>query len=196
MYRHIIFLRVDQLLVGYYARCPVTVPSPTSLAIWWNWWPPLNLWSKLRLRYAGLSVRPINHTAIVTQFDRSCVSRVYSGVCVRLFVFPQDQWRRGRRLKGVSWPPMSEVAVKAISLTHQWRAGDALLMFLSSVDWSTFSYLERTKMQDFDQNFSRGCYPRISAAWGHPFRIIHHSRPRPCFDPQYFWRSAATAQVI
>ena len=92
------------------------------------------------------------------------------------------------RSQGVGWPPMLEVGVKAISLTPSnvwvmwcWCCCPALR--------STFSYLKRTKMQDFDQKFSffGGCdsgLPRRDADT--PSRTI--PRIRTCFlTPNIFY---------
>lgn len=66
-------------------------------------------------------------------------------------------------------------------------------MFLSSVKGDIF-YLKRTKMQDFDQNFTnifRGCYPRTLAV-GEGHVPPHFTYPPMLSNRQYFRRFAAT----
>ena len=90
--------------------------------------------------------------------ESKCVIYWSGGAC---------QWRRSRWVTRVcSWPPMLEMGIKAVSLTpnNQWQ------------NRSTFSYLKRTKMQNFDHKFSKHFREATAEA---PSSTLPH--PSPCF---------------
>jgi len=95
--------------------------------------------------------------------------------------------------RGSADPLILEVGVKAY-------ISDASIIRDRLWRWSlrnTFSYLKRTKMQDFDQTFSknfRGVTLDLCSG-GHPLRN-HPLYQSVLSDPQYFRRSAATGGVM
>jgi len=110
----------------------------------------------------------------------------------RMFIHRYVQWRRSRvRGRGSADPPMTKVGSQGyisdpnnVWVIWCWCFCPALK--------STFSYLKRTKLKDFDQTFSGSATPA-----GPPRREgapLSYLLPYPLMlsDPQYFRRSAAT----